>query len=91
MVVVVVLFTVAGWIRLTVRLTLFAPRVEGFSEFLQNALTGLRVQSLVCWMRLQLVFEVAVIGDLARLLPHVARVVVGDVPEFAGRPPMPVK
>ena len=40
-VVVVVFLTVAGWIRTRVVLAFAVPRVEGFSEFLQNALTGL--------------------------------------------------
>jgi len=67
LVVVVVFFPIAGWI---VPIVVGAvPRVEGFSEFLQNALTGLRMESVVFWMRLQLVFEVAVTGNLARLLP----------------------
>ena len=90
-VVVVVFLAVAGRIRSTVGLPLTVPRVEGFSEFLQNALTGLRVQSLVFWMGLQLVFEVAVVGNLPGFVPHVAGVVVGDVPEFAGTPPVLVE
>jgi hypothetical protein len=89
--VVVVVLAVAGRIRSTVRDPLFVPRVEGFSEFLQNALTGLTVQSLVFGVSLQLVFEVAVIGNLARLIPGLSRVIVGDVPELAGRPSMPVE
>jgi len=89
LVVVVVFFPIAGWI---VPIVVGAvPRVEGFSEFLQNALTGLRMESVVFWMRLQLVFEVAVTGNLARLLPDFSGVVVRDVPEFAGAPPVPVK
>ena len=39
--VVVIFFAVAGRIRTRVRLPLAVPRVEGFSEFLKNALTGL--------------------------------------------------
>ncbi len=41
--VVVVFLAVAGRIRSSVRLPLAVPRVEGFSEFLKNALTGLTV------------------------------------------------
>jgi hypothetical protein len=89
--VVVVFLAVAGRIRSIVRLPLAVPRVEGFSEFLQNALTGLRMQSLVFGMTFQLVFEVSVVGNLARVFPLLSRVVVGDVPEFTGRPPVPVK
>ncbi len=89
--VVVVFLAVAGRVRSIVRLPLPVPRVEGFSEFLQNALTGLTVQSLVFWMCLQLVFEVAVVGDLPGFIPHVAGVVVGDVPEFAGAPSVSVE
>jgi hypothetical protein len=80
--VVVVLFAVSGWIVPLVVGT--APRVEGFSEFLKNPLTGLTVQSLVFLMGLQLVFQLLVVGYLARLLPDVSGVVVGDVPELAG-------
>ena len=43
LVVVVVAFAVARRIHPVVGLPLFVPRVEGFSEFLQNALTGLRM------------------------------------------------
>ncbi len=89
--VVMVFLAVAGRICTVIGLPLTIPRVEGLSEFLQNALTGLTMQPLVFWMCLQLVFEVAVVGDIARVLPHVAGVIVGDVPEFAGRPPMPVE
>ena len=39
----VILFAVAGRIRSSVRLPRFVPRVEGFSEFRKNALTGLTV------------------------------------------------
>jgi hypothetical protein len=42
-------------------------------------------------MTFQLVFEVAVVGNLARVFLLLSRVVVGDVPEFAGRPPVPVE
>jgi hypothetical protein len=90
-VVVVVFLAVAGRIRSPVGLPLSVPRVEGFSEFLQNALTGLRMQSLVFWMNLQLVFEVTVVRNLPGFLPHLMGVVVSDVPEFAGRPPVPVE
>ena len=90
-VVVVVFLAVAGRIRAIIGLPLAVPRVKGFSEFLQNALTGLTMQSLVFWMGLQLVFEVAVVGNLARFLPHFSGVVVSDVPELAGRPPVPVE
>jgi hypothetical protein len=87
--VVVVFFAVAGGIVPVVFGAV--PRVEGFSEFLQNALTGLAVQSFVLVVGLQLVFEVAVIGNLPGFLPHFAGVVVGDVPELAGTPTVPVK
>ena len=50
--VVVVFLAVAGWIRSIIGLPLTVPRVEGFSEFLQNPLTGLTVQSLVFCMSL---------------------------------------
>ena len=104
--VVVVFLAVAGRIRSTVRLPLTVPRVEGFSEFLQNALTGLTVQSLVVGMTFQLVFEVAVVRNFTRFIPHFAGVVISDVvrlcltgsqtesenvPEFRCTPPMPVK
>ena len=89
--VVVIFLAVAGRIRSTVRLPLTVPRVEGFSEFLQNALTGLTVQSLVLVVSLQLVFEVAVVRNVTRFIPHFTGVVVGDVPELAGTPPVAVK
>jgi hypothetical protein len=89
--VVVGFLAVAGGIRSTVGLPLSVPRVEGFSEFLQNALTGLTMQSFVFGVTFQLVFEVAVGRNLARVLPHVSGVVVSDVPEFAGRPPVSVE
>jgi len=89
--VVVVFLAVAGWIRSIIGLPLTVPRVEGFSEFLQNPLTGLTVQSLVFGVTFQLVFEVAVVGDLPGFVPHFAGVVVCDVPEFAGAPPVSVE
>ena len=104
--VVVIFLAVAGRIRTRVRLPRFVPRVEGFSEFLKNALTGLTVQSLGVVVSLQLGFEVAVVRYLARGFPLLSRVVVGDVvrlcltgsqtesenvPELAGTPPVPVK
>lgn len=61
-------------------------RGEGFSELLQNALTGPRVQSFVLWMRLQLVFQVAIVVNLARFLPDSTGVVVRNVPQLAGTP-----
>ena len=91
LVVVVVFLAVAGRIRSTVGFPLTVPRVEGFSEFLQNALTGLAMQSLVLVVTFQLVFEVSVVGYLTRVLPDFSGVVVGDVPELASRPPVPVK
>jgi hypothetical protein len=90
-VVVVDFLAIAGRIRSIVGLPLFAPRIEGFSEFLQNALTGLTMQSLVFLVAFQLVFEVAVVGNPTRVLPDFAGVVVSDVPEFAGRPPVAVE
>ncbi|ERH08878.1 MAG: hypothetical protein J07HX64_00630 [halophilic archaeon J07HX64] len=42
-------------------------------------------------MGLQLVFEVAVVRNLACVIPHLAGMVIGDVPELAGRPPVPVE
>ncbi|ERG97145.1 MAG: hypothetical protein J07HQW2_03631 [Haloquadratum walsbyi J07HQW2] len=42
-------------------------------------------------MGLQLVFQFLVIRNLARPLPDLAGVVVGDIPELAGTPPMTVK
>ena len=77
--VVVVFLAVAGRIRSSVRLPLAVPRIEGFSEFLQNALTGLTVQSLVVIVSLQLGFEVAVVGYLARGFPLLSRVVISDI------------
>ena len=47
-VVVVVFLAVAGRIRSTVGLPLTVPRVEGFSEFLQNALTGPEDTAVAC-------------------------------------------
>jgi hypothetical protein len=37
------------------------------------------VQSFVRWMGLQLVFQLPVVGNFARLLPQFAGVVVGDI------------
>jgi len=91
LVVVVVFLAVAGWIRSIIGCSLTVPRVEGFSEFFQNALTGLAMQSFVFGVSLQLVFEVAVVGYLTRFLPDLSEVVVSDVPELAGRPSVPVK
>lgn len=89
LVVVVVAFTVAG--RIVPVIITGVPRVEGFSEFLQNPLTGLRVQSLVVVVSLQLVFQLLVVGNLARVFPDFSGVVVGDVPELAGTPPVAVE
>ena len=89
LVIVVIFLAVTG--RIVPIIVRPVPRIEGFSEFLQNALTGLRVQSVVLVMGLQFVFEVSVIGDFARFIPHVAGVVVGDVPEFTGTPPVSVE
>jgi hypothetical protein len=66
-------------VRSTVGLPFCLPRVESFSEFLQNALTGPGMESLICWMCFQLVFEVAVVRNLARFIPDLSGVVVGDV------------
>jgi len=49
------------------------------------------VQSFVRWVGLQLVFQLLMAGNLARLFPLLAGVVVGDVPEFAGTPPVLVQ
>ena len=49
------------------------------------------MQSFVFDVTFQLVFEVAVVGNLARFIPYFSGVVVSDVPEFAGRPPVPVE
>jgi hypothetical protein len=59
--VVVVFFAVAG--RIIPVIITGVPRVEGFSEFLQNALTGLTVQSLVLWIAL------LKMGDSSRITP----------------------
>ena len=75
--VVLVLLAVAG--RVVPVVVRLVPRVEGFSEFLQNPLTGLTVQPVVFAVSLQLVFEVAVIGNLPGFVPHGAGVVIGDV------------
>ncbi|ERG96810.1 MAG: hypothetical protein J07HQW2_03294 [Haloquadratum walsbyi J07HQW2] len=88
----VIAFAVAGQI---VSIVVGAvPRVEGFSELLQNTLTGLTVQSVVLVVGLQLVFEVSVIGigigDFTCLIPHFAGVVFSDIPKLAGTPPVPV-
>ena len=91
LVVVVVFLAVAGRIRSTVRLPLSVPRVEGFSEFLQNALTGLAMQSVVRVVGLQLAFQLRVVGNLARFVPLLSGVVVRNVPEFRCAPPVLVK
>jgi len=39
----------------------------------------------------QFVFELAVVRNLARLLPHLTGVVIRNVPELAGRPPVYVE
>jgi hypothetical protein len=90
-VVVVVFLAVTGRIRTVIGFPLAVPRVEGFSEFLQNALTGLRMQSFVLGVTFQLGFEVAVVRNLTRVLPDLLRVVVRDVPELAGVPPVQVE
>ncbi|ERG98100.1 MAG: hypothetical protein J07HQX50_02132 [Haloquadratum sp. J07HQX50] len=81
-VVVVFSFAVAGRIRTRVILGFSVPRVEGFSEFLQNALTGLAMQSLVVVMTFQLAFSLRIVGNLARIIPHLAGVIVCNVPQF---------
>lgn len=68
-----------GWIRTIVGFAFLVPRAEGFSELLQNALTGLTGESLVWWMGLQLAFQVIVTGNLARLFPDASGVVVCDI------------
>jgi energy-coupling factor transporter transmembrane protein EcfT len=87
--VVVVFFAVAG--RIIPVVIAGVLRVKCLSEFLQNPLTGLTMQPLVLWMTFQLVFEIAMVGNLARFFPDLSRVIVGDVPEFAGAPPVPVE
>ncbi|ERG92860.1 MAG: hypothetical protein J07HQW1_02909 [Haloquadratum walsbyi J07HQW1] len=87
----VIFLAVAGRIRSSVRLPLTVPRVEGFSEFLKNALTGLTVQSLGVVVSLQLGFEVAVVRNVTRFIPHFTGVVISDVPEFRCTPPVAVK
>jgi hypothetical protein len=49
------------------------------------------VQSLVFWMRLQFAFQVRIIGNLARVVPLLSRVVVRDVPQFGCTPRVVVK
>jgi len=49
------------------------------------------MQSLVFVVTFQLVFEVAVVRNLPGFLPRFAGVVVCNVPEFAGAPPVPVE
>ena len=91
MVVVVVVLAVAGRIRSMIVLALLLPRVEGFSEFFQNALTGLRVQSFVLVVSLQLALQVRIVRNLARGFPLLSGVVVRNVPEFRRTPPVPVE
>ena len=91
LVVVVVLLAVAGRIRTRIVLAFAVPRVEGFSEFFQNALTGLTVQSFVVVVSLQLTLQVRIVRNLARLIPHFSGVVVRNVPEFRRTPPVPVE
>ena len=90
-IVVVVFLAVAGRIRTRVVLPFPVPRVEGFSEFLQNALTGLRMESFVGCMSLQLAFQVRIIENLARVIPHLAGVIVRNVPQFRCTPSVQVE
>ncbi len=70
LVVVVVLFAVAR--RVVPSVVARVPRVEGFSEFLQNPLTGLRMESVVLVVFLQLVFQLFVTGNFAGVVPDLA-------------------
>jgi hypothetical protein len=88
-IVIVVFFAVAR--RVVPTIITGIPRVEGFSEFLQNPLTGLRMESSILFVILQLAFQVRVIGDLPGFVPLLAGVVVGNVPELAGTPPVVVE
>jgi len=90
-VVVVVAFAVARRVRTAIGLAFLIPRVKAFSELLKNSLTGLAMQSVVLGVVFQLVFQVFQVWDLAGFVPHLAGVVVSDVPEFAGTPPMSVE
>jgi hypothetical protein len=62
--------------------TLCKPAVERFSEFFENALTGLRMKVRIAFMAFEFGFEFPVIGDLARFVPLLLCVVATDVPEF---------
>ena len=83
-VVVVVFLAVARWGVPVVVGTV--PRTEGFRKLFENVLTGLAVQSVVFGVGLQFVF----VGNFAGFVPLLAGVVVGDVPQFGCRPPVPV-
>jgi hypothetical protein len=80
-------FAVAGRSGTVVAVpTLCEPAVERFSEFFENALTGLRMQVRVAFVALEFAFEVPVIGNLAHVVPHALCVVATDVPELRRGP-----
>ncbi|ELZ65784.1 hypothetical protein C457_15687 [Haloferax prahovense DSM 18310] len=76
-------FAVAGRSGTVVAVpTLPEPAVERFSEFFENALTGLRMQVRVAFVAFEFGFEFSVIGNLARFVPLFLCVVATDVPKF---------
>ena len=58
------------------------PAIECFSEFFENALTGLRMKIRIAFVAFKFGFEFPVIGDLARFVPLFLCIVATDVPEF---------
>ena len=89
LIVVVVAFAVARWVVPVVVGTI--SRVKAFSELFKNSLTGLAVQSVVFGVVFHLGFEFRVVRNFASFVPLLTGVVVANVPEFAGTPPVTVK
>jgi len=84
----VALLAVAGWVRVPVAiLTVGVPRVERFSQFFENCLTGLSVQIRVAFVTLEVRFERAVVWNRAGFTPDTVAGPPGDVPEFRGGEP----
>jgi hypothetical protein len=81
----VVVFAVAGWIRVLVPVSALAvPTGERLTEFLENSLTRLRMEVGVAFVLLEVRHERIRAGNLAALAPDTLGRPSANVPEFAG-------
>jgi hypothetical protein len=85
----VAVFAVAGWVR--VWIVLFVPRDERFTEFLENSVTGLRMQVRIAVVLLQIRTEFIGIWYVTDSVPDTRDCPPPNIPEFAGGEAMRIK